>query len=813
LGHNTQAALSPDTALLAVANAASGRVRLWDLATGVPTHDFAGHPTQPVSVAFSRDGTRVAAGYMGAEPGEGDWNDPEHAVVRMWDSKSGTLMQEFKGHAGPVMGLEFSPDDSLLLSLACDRHNAAGDFVQSTDHSLRVWDVASGRERVRFEPQSRVNVARWTPAGAEICSGTRIWSLPPLIETEQGAAAGSSSSAAPPPAVAPFDSAAAEAHQAAWAGHLGVPVEHVNSLGMKLRLIPPGQFMMGSTPEEIDGLVRGLEQGGAADFDKFVARFSGPQHKVRITRPFYLGAHEVAVGQYRQFVEATNYIGTMEQLGVKRFQWTSSVAEPNADQRAVIGVSWDDAKAFCKWLSEKDGLTYDLPSEAQWEYACRAGTTTAWSFGDDAGGLAAHAVFGRDSFWPAEVVGSKAANPFGLFDMHGNADEWCLDWHEAGFYSQSPVDDPVCTTNPQDKNSGRVARGGTSHSAAWWTRSTTRPWDFPATPNNPKGFRVVVAGDLSRLKTEATAAPQEAAQSEAVRGDFAEIAWGNVGDGWQVGIALKFDKPHVAAGKAVEFELKIRNTTDAEKTIEIEQPDDWDLWYSGGSDLHVRILGREKRTLTLASREEKSVEVPQPQIGTDGLPRGTYKVRFTTPLGDESQQPPADVLGFELDGPEVVARTEPLKHAQPAYEAVAWGSPVLGFSFGVRSVEAEAGKQAGLEFFLWNMTTESMGTHYLEHHALDWQPVLRDADGKEYCSLPILTGPKVQTQAALGADGVLPLGAASLDRQWTTSDGPAKLPAGSYHASAQFNCQPHGVDKLHLRLTSGQAALEIKPTQ
>jgi serine/threonine protein kinase/formylglycine-generating enzyme required for sulfatase activity len=294
-------------------------------------------------------------------------------------------------------------------------------------------------------------------------------------------------------AVAPFDSAKATAYQKESAASLGVQAEYTNSLGMKLKLIPPGEFMMGETQEAADHLVRSLEQGRAGEYELFVARMSSPQHQVRITQPFYVGAHEVTVGQYRKFIEKTKYVGTIEQLGVKnRFKWTSSAVEPNAEQRAVIGVSWDDAKAFCKWLSQEEGVTYDLPTEAQWEYACRAGTTTAWSFGDEASGLSNHAVQGRPSIWPAEVVGSKTPNPFGLFDMHGNADEWCRDWHLRDFYAKSPLEDPICLTDPKEKTSGRVARGGASVSAPWWTRSTTRAYDSPAAPNNPKGFRVVL---------------------------------------------------------------------------------------------------------------------------------------------------------------------------------------------------------------------------------------------------------------------------------------------------------------------------------
>jgi serine/threonine protein kinase/formylglycine-generating enzyme required for sulfatase activity len=300
----------------------------------------------------------------------------------------------------------------------------------------------------------------------------------------------------PPLAVAPFDADQARAHQESWANHLGVPVEFTDTYGLNYRLIPPGEFLMGSTADEIRDLSRALEQAKAGEFEKFVARFSGPQHRVRITQPFYCSAYEVTAGQYRQFIEETKYIGTIEQLGVKRFRWSDFAPAPDGDRRAVIGVSWEDANAFCQWLSRKTGLTVELPTEAQWEYACRAGTNTLWSFGNDPSLLNEYAVFGREPSQPVEIVGSRKPNPFGLFDLHGNAEEWCRDWHDSKFYAQSPVDDPVMVQNPSEVNSGRVLRGGGSHAAAWWTRSTTRPWDFPSTPANAKGFRVVITGDL-----------------------------------------------------------------------------------------------------------------------------------------------------------------------------------------------------------------------------------------------------------------------------------------------------------------------------
>ncbi|HET6424835.1 MAG TPA: SUMF1/EgtB/PvdO family nonheme iron enzyme [Planctomycetaceae bacterium] len=345
--------------------------------------------------------------------------------------------------------------------------------------------------------------------GTELQIRTIEFKAPGSNPLLNGLVASTDAAPGPPMAMAPFDAAQAEAHQAAWAKYLQAPVEYTNELGMKFELIPPGEFLMGSTPDEINKLSRDLEQAGATEFDKFVAKFSGPQHKVRITRPFYLGTHEVTVGQYRRFIDTAKYLSTMEQLGVKRFFWTGSIAEPTPEQRAVIGISWEDAKAFCQWLSEQHQMTYALPSEAQWEYACRAGTTTLWSFGDDPSQLSHYAVFGRESFWPAEVVGTRRPNPFGLYDMHGNADEWCLDWHDSQFYGRSPVDDPVMLDNPGDKNSGRVSRGGTALSVPWWTRSTSRPWDFPATPNNPKGMRVMLSVETVQQQLKKSAAVKE----------------------------------------------------------------------------------------------------------------------------------------------------------------------------------------------------------------------------------------------------------------------------------------------------------------
>lgn len=324
------------------------------------------------------------------------------------------------------------------------------------------------------------------------------------VKAEDGRPQGNAFSAyqwpadAPKPAIAPFDEDAAEKHQEAWADYLGVPDEWTDKDGVKFVLIPPGEYLMGYPKDEIEKLKIDLKQAKANAYDQFVAHRSSVQRKVRITKPFYMSAYEITVGQFRKFIEESKYLTTKEQLGTGRFNWQDSATGDNAEQRAVIGVSWDDALAYCKWKGKRDGGEGSLPTEAQWEYACRAGTTTPWSFGDDVGQLNEHAVFQRGGFWPPEVVGTKKPNPFELYDMHGNADEWCLDWHQQLDPTVPEVTDPAMLDIPVDPTSGRVARGGAAGSSPWWTRSATRAYESPASPNNPKGFRVVITGDLKK---------------------------------------------------------------------------------------------------------------------------------------------------------------------------------------------------------------------------------------------------------------------------------------------------------------------------
>ena len=250
---------------------------------------------------------------------------------------------------------------------------------------------------------------------------------------------------------------------------------------MKLVLIPPGEFTMGSLRSG-----SGVENGRRSDED--------PQHRVRITKAFYLGEYAVTQGEY-------------EQVMGKNPSWFSAngggkdkVSGLDTSRFPVETVSWDDAVEFCRKLSEKERQKYRLPTEAEWEHACRAGTATAFHFGDSLNGREANCVgsmpYGTEEkgpyLWRPKQVGSYRPNAFGLYDMHGNILQWCADWYD--YYGSSPVDDP---TGPSG-GCGRVIRGGSWDSPGKNCRSAFRGWD--GKPGSRLGLRVsrVAAGEPTK---------------------------------------------------------------------------------------------------------------------------------------------------------------------------------------------------------------------------------------------------------------------------------------------------------------------------
>ena len=264
-----------------------------------------------------------------------------------------------------------------------------------------------------------------------------------------------------------------------------------NSIGMTFVRIPTGACVIGSP--DTDPLAKPNEK---------------PAHLVKIDHPFYLGTHEVTVGQFAQFVKETRARTEAELHGQggHLFDDTRSIirqsaayiwshpgdGEPAENDEAVTQVTWNDAVRFCKWLSDKEHFRYRLPTEAEWEYACRAGTATRWSMGDDPSQLNAHAwTFTNAS--ETQAVGRKRPNLFGLYDMHGNVWEWCVDR-----YAPYSADAAV---NAKEPGAGveRVLRGG-----SWdWddpgvSRSASRLDARPDFANYTYGFRVCIDTQSSR---------------------------------------------------------------------------------------------------------------------------------------------------------------------------------------------------------------------------------------------------------------------------------------------------------------------------
>lgn len=266
-----------------------------------------------------------------------------------------------------------------------------------------------------------------------------------------------------------------------------------NSLGMRLVLIPPGNFTMGQDGPAADyRMFKHPERFDEADWDE------RPAHRVTITTTFHLAATEVTNEQYEQFDPSRREKRRRARLS-------------REDNEPVINVSWHDASKFCEWLSHKEGREYRLPTEAEWEYACRAGTTTLFHAGD-ALAPATHKWLSntglRDRYFnpdgkreapalPPEfreppgksplAVGGTPPNAWDLFDMHGNVEEWCLDWY--GPYRAENARDPLGRAD----GDFRVTRGGSHSTFTRMLRSANRSGRLPQTRNDMIGFRVAMA--------------------------------------------------------------------------------------------------------------------------------------------------------------------------------------------------------------------------------------------------------------------------------------------------------------------------------
>lgn len=249
------------------------------------------------------------------------------------------------------------------------------------------------------------------------------------------------------------------------------PKELTNSTGMRLVRINAGSFTMGFAGDPIPAAIAVRPWRAGGDFDE------RPAHPVRISKGFYMGAFEVTNAQYEQF--DPSHRALRGKLGFSK-----------EDNEAVVFVSWQDANRFCQWLSKKEGKPYRLPTEAEWEYSARAGTTTHFYTGDTL--PQAFLKNATESLYPPPapvptVVGQTPPNGWSLFDMHGNVEEWVLDWY--GPYEPGEQTDPVGRAT----GDFRVTRGGSHSTEAYFLRSENRMGTLPDDKHGLIGFRVVLA--------------------------------------------------------------------------------------------------------------------------------------------------------------------------------------------------------------------------------------------------------------------------------------------------------------------------------
>lgn len=231
-----------------------------------------------------------------------------------------------------------------------------------------------------------------------------------------------------------------------------MPETTINSIGVELVLIPSGSFRMGGDKK--------LEQ--AEDHEI-------PRHLVKISKAFFMGKYEVTQAQWSEMMN-------------------NNPSEFKDDIRPVERVSWNDVQVFIQKLNTQEKTSkYRLPTEAEWEYAARAGSEKSYGFRGDANVLSQYAWFRKNSEGETHPVGQLKPNAWGLYDMHGNIHEWCQDWFDRKYYSQSPSNDP----SGPSPGLAKVLRGGDWGSEGWYCRCASRSLSSPDRRSSRLGFRLI----------------------------------------------------------------------------------------------------------------------------------------------------------------------------------------------------------------------------------------------------------------------------------------------------------------------------------
>lgn len=387
---------------------------------------------------------------------------------------------------------EYLQDQTFTLPVVDGKSNTVSDEnwastpteIQSAVSDLTVLGTATSQEN-QNQNKATQKVLFWgsIASAAVILIGIFFWNR--SNQSSLSSESGLSNTGTPP--ASPFAPAEAKQYQQAYAKKLKLPVIKHVSLGdqgkeqqLELTLIPPGKFTMRNPSQSLTA--------GAED-----------AYLVKITKPYYMSSTEITTGLYRVFVDETKYQTDAERsssggYGMEGGGWRQSsdyswkyVGELEIkDQMPVLSISWNDAVAFCKWLSDKTGDRYRLPTEAEWEYACRAGTQSDWFFGTDPGELENYAWFRNNSENRIHPVKQKLPNPFGLYDIYGNEWEWCQDFYREDYFTESTREDP---TGPE-QGSGRVRRGGGFGQTSDQLTSYARENGIPEAPLHGS-FRIV----------------------------------------------------------------------------------------------------------------------------------------------------------------------------------------------------------------------------------------------------------------------------------------------------------------------------------
>ncbi len=286
-----------------------------------------------------------------------------------------------------------------------------------------------------------------------------------------------------------------------WSGNPPLAEEFTNSLDMKFRLVPAGSFAMGSAPEFLNELKQ-----KPAPVPPLIGELGSESPIVpkAIDRPFYLGVTEVTNAQFEAFIRATNHRTDAERLAMgwgltengqwfqgKLYSWRNLGTQPRTPEHPAVSISWNDAMKFCAWLTETERQrtgkkwTYRLPTEVEWEYACRAGSESPWGPVRSPDQLGEYAWHLGNSGGRLHPVAQKKANAWGFFDMLGNEMEWCLDRYNADLRDVAPFADPL----DPDSTERRILRGGAFPTAIEQLRPACRRVSHPASPTHGS-FRV-----------------------------------------------------------------------------------------------------------------------------------------------------------------------------------------------------------------------------------------------------------------------------------------------------------------------------------